>query len=83
MFSNQEETIRRVESLVRETGYNYARLLSARNEFVEIRLQKTDLEEALSRAFDLYFLAKELLHHVDPDNAESFIQSTYGYKANG
>jgi len=73
-LAKNEETIRRAESLVREAGYNYAQLNDMRG------VRPTG---AISRAFNLYFLAKELLHHVDPDNAEAFIQSAYGANNNG
>jgi hypothetical protein len=76
MLSDYEKTIRRAEIMVREAGYNYVMATQLRLRGVTIT--GVDPEEIISRAANLYECAKSVLQSLDPDNAEAFINSTYG-----
>lgn len=80
MPNTSERAIRLAEAAVREAGYNYAQLAPMSGMFFSSR--RTDGQDMVSRAFTIYECAKAVLYELDPDNAEAFIQSTYGYEVN-
>ena len=75
-----EDLVRYAEAMVREAGYNYAVLFTAKDVPTSESMPRLCYGEVISRASCLYDLAKEMLHRVDPTNADSFIKSTYGYE---
>jgi len=88
-LSKNEDAIRYAEIMVREAGYNYQMLIETRGATLLRGGSKLDHahdhETAISRSFGLYENSKWVLRALDPDNAETFIKSTYGYgiKFNG
>jgi hypothetical protein len=82
---NDEGAIRYAEIMVREAGFNYEMIAQTRGATLRRGNSTFDYENIVSRSFALYECAKSILWAVDPDNAEAFIKSTYGYgvKNNG
>ena len=82
-LAKNEEAIRHAEIMVREAGYNYQMLVETRGATLRRGDSKFDYEVLVSRSANLYGCAKSVLRALDPDNAEAFIQSTYGVNTNG
>ena len=82
MISSEEETIRYAEIMVREAGYNYMITDQLRGAILRKGQSKFDTEDVVSRSAALYECSKSVLRSIDPDNAEAFIQSTYGADIN-
>jgi hypothetical protein len=83
LLAKNEEVIRYAEIMVREARYNYQMLLKTKGATLRRGNSKFEHEEVISRASGLYEHSKLILREVDPDNAEAFIQSTYGANTNG